>query len=233
MENENRPNAPVPINDLNSFPNASKINKNIKEDKPKVKPKQDQVVKDGHVSLKKQSAWKRAKHRIFEQEGAELKEYVINDVLIPSIKDTISNIVANGVDIILYGEARHVSSRRSGIFGGSTRYGNYVSYNSISTNRSNINNVRDRVGSSSAVRANLSLDDFIFQNRKEAVDILDRMSTILTDYGIVTVADLYDMCGLKTPYTFNNYGWNDLSTAGVTLTRDGYLLSLPTPQVLD
>lgn len=230
---ENRPNVSVPVSDLSKYPNASSNLKRMNDaDKPKAKPKQEQIIKDGHVSLKKQSAWKRAKHRIFEQEGAELKEYVVNDVLIPSIKDTISNIVANGIDILLYGEARHTNKRQS-IFGGTTRYGNYVSYNSISSNKSSSGGVRDRVASSASVRSRLALDDFIFQNRGEALDILDRMSTILTDYGIVTVADLYDMCGLKTPYTYNNYAWRDLSTAGVSLTRDGYLLSLPTPQVLD
>lgn len=232
---ENRPNVSVPVSDLSKYPNASSsstLKRMNDADKPKAKPKQEQIIKDGHVSLKKQSAWKRAKHRIFEQEGAELKEYVINDVLIPSIKDTISNIVANGIDILLYGEARHTNKRQS-IFGGTTRYGNYVSYNSISSNKSSSGGVRDRVASSASVRSRLALDDFIFQNRGEALDILDRMSTILTDYGIVTVADLYDMCGLKTPYTYNNYAWRDLSTAGVSLTRDGYLLSLPTPQVLD
>lgn len=103
---ENRPNVSVPVKDLNSFPNASStLKRRPTEDIPKAKPKQEQIVKSDHVSVKKQSAWKKAKHRIFEQEGAELKNYVVNDVLIPSIKDTISNIVANGIDILLYGEA--------------------------------------------------------------------------------------------------------------------------------
>lgn len=231
---ENRPNSPVPINDFNNYPNASSsLKKMSEEDKPKAKPKQEQIVETNHVSVKKQSAWKKAKHRIFEQEGAELKNYVVNDVLIPSIKETISNIVANGVDILLYGDARHTMSRRQGILGGSTRYGNYVSYNSISNSKPNNSIARPSVGNSTGIRSRLSLDDFIFQNRMEAMDILDRMSTLLTDYGVVTVADLYDMCGLKTPYTYNNYAWKDLSTAGVSLTRDGYLLNLPTPQVLD
>jgi hypothetical protein len=79
----------------------------------------------------------------------------------------------------------------------------------------------------------LALDDFIFQTRGEATDILNQLSTILTDYGVVTVADLYELCGLRTPYTYNNYAWRDLSTAGVSMTRDGYLLNLPTPQTLD
>lgn len=231
---ENRPNVSVPVSDLNSFPNASStLKRRPTEDIPKAKPKQEQIVKSDHVSVKKQSAWKKAKHRIFEQEGAELKNYVVNDVLIPSIKDTISNIVANGIDILLYGEARHTLGKRQGILGGATRYGNYVSYNSISSSKSNNSSAHPSMGSSAGIRSRLSLDDFIFQNRREALDILDRMSTLLTDYGIVTVADLYDMCGLKTPYTFNNYAWKDLSTAGVSLTRDGYLLNLPTPQALD
>lgn len=231
---ENRPNvAPVPINSFDKYPNASySAHKLEKGEKPKAKPKQDPIIKPGHVSVKKQSAWRKAKHRIFEQEGAELKSYVINDVLIPSIKDTISNIVSNGIDIILYGEARHIGQKRSGIFGGS-RNGNYVSYSSINNPKSSNTSIRSSVGGAASIRNSLALDDFIFQSRVEALDILDRMSTILNDYGIVTVADLYDMCGLRTPYTYNNYAWRDLSTAGVTLNRDGYLLVLPTPHILD
>ena len=229
---ENRPNPQIPISGVDAYPNASYSSKHVQQDKPKAKPKQEAIIKEGRVSTKKQSAWRKAKHRIFEQEGKELKDYVINDVLVPSIKDTISNIVSNGVDILLYGEARHVGQRKPGILGGN-RFGNYVTYNSISSGRSASVVNRPGMVSASAVRNTLSLDDFIFQTRGEANDILDRMSTILTDYGIVTVADLYDMCGLKSEYTYNNYAWKDLSTAGVTLTKDGYLLSLPTPYALD
>lgn len=219
----------IPINS-DPYPNASRKAINANE-KPKTKPKQEAIVDTAKVSTKKQSAWRRAKHRIFEQEGKELKEYVVNDVLIPSIKDTISNMVSNGIDILLYGEARHLSQRRTGIFGG-IRNGNYVTYNSNST-RISSPGVRSGMVSNTVVRNNLALDDFIFETRQDANDVLDHLSTILIDYGIVTVADLYNMCGKNAPYTFNNYAWKDLSTAGVSLTRDGYLLNLPTPQPLD
>ncbi len=228
---ENRPNAPVPISSFDTYPNASRAATN--ENKPKAKPKQEAIIKEGRVKLKKQSAWRKAKHRIFEQEGKELKEYAIYDVLIPAIKDTISNIVANGVDILLYGEAKHINVKRTGILGNSPRY-NYVSYGSINnSNKPTPSSARRTLSSSSALRNNLALDDFIFQTRGEATDILNQLSTILTDYGVVTVADLYELCGLRTPYTYNNYAWRDLSTAGVSMTRDGYLLNLPTPQTLD
>ena len=229
---ENRPNVNIPINNLEKYPNASySAQKLEKQERPKVKPKQEAIIKPGRVMTKKQSAWRRAKHRIFEEEGKELKSYVINDVLVPSIKETISNIVSNGVDILLYGEARHVGQKRTSIFGGQ-RSGVYYNYSTNSATGVKPGSGRS-VGSGSVVRNSLALDDFIFPTRREAVDILDQLSTILTDYGVVTVADLYEMCGLRTPYTYNNYAWRDLSTAGVTLTRDGYLLSLPTPQTLD
>ena len=228
---ENRPKPQIPITNIESYPNAS-ISRRQEIEKSKAKPKQDAIIKEGRVSTKKQSAWRKAKHRIFEQEGKELKNYIINDVLIPSAKETISTMVSNGIDILLYGEVKHIGQKKGGILGGS-RYGNYVSYNSISSNRNSSVVGRPGMASAANLRDSLSLDDFIFQTRREADDILNSMSTILTDYGIVTVADLYDLCGLKSQYTYNNYAWKDLSTAGVTLTRDGYLLNLPTPYALD
>lgn len=228
---ENRPKPQIPINSVESYPNAS-TSRRMELEKPKTKPKQEAIIKEGAVSTKKQSAWRKAKHRIFEQEGKELKNYIINDVLIPSAKETISTMVSNGIDILLYGEARHVAQRKPGILGGS-RYGNYVSYNSISSNRTGITTNRPGMASAANLRESLSLDDFIFETRDDANKILSSMSDILSVYNVVTVTDLYDLCKLKSHYTYNNYGWNDLSTAGVTLTRDGYLLNLPTPYAID
>lgn len=228
---ENRPNPQIPINSIDSYPNASKA-KNVDANKPKTKPKSEAIIQKDHVTVKKQSAWQKAKRRIFEEEGKELKGYIIDDVLIPSIKEVISNIVSNGVDILLYGEVKHIGQRKPTIFGGTSRFGNYINYGSTASRPSIINN-RNGVAPDSTVRRNLSLDDFLFDTKKDANDILDTMSTILIDYGIVTVADLYDLCGLSTPYTYNNYGWKDLSTAGVSLTPSGYLLNLPTPQLLN
>lgn len=222
---ENRSDRPL-VGGGASFNKGSESNRSIR-------PKPEAVVNSNSVSFKKQSAWKRAKHRIFEKEGKDLKNYVINDVLIPSIKETISNVVSNGIDILLYGEARHIASRRSSIFGnsGGSRYGNYVTYNSISNPRTTNTGVRSGISSSAALRESLALDDILFETRVQANDVLSRMSDILSSdrNHIVTVADLYNLCGLVAPFTYNNYGWDDLSTAGVTLTKDGYLLNLPTP----
>lgn len=196
------------------------------------KEREKAIVDKGSVHLKKKSGFAEFKHQLFAEEGADLKGYIVNDVLIPTIKSTISDVVSNGIDILLYGEARHGKSRITP----SGRGGNYVSYNSISSRNDSHGSrgiIRPGTNSSVGLRSSLQIDSFVFDTRAKAMEILDRLCTIVDDYGIVAVSDLYDLCGEVCPYTYNNYGWRDLRNAGITLVRDGYLLSLPTPQVLD
>lgn len=54
------------------------------------------------------------------------------------------------------------------------------------------------------------------------------MDKIISDYGMVTVADLYDLCGLPCrDYTANKYGWTNLYSAKAVRVRAGYKLELP------
>lgn len=219
----------VPINSVSDYPNASFANNPKQaEQQRKQREKQEAVIKEGHVTVKKQNAFRRAKKKIVDEDGQNLKEYVVNDVLIPTVKNTIWDIITNGLDILLYGEARH--GKQSG--GAISKNGPYVRYQSISNPRPN-NTGRVISPSGTSIRSALALDDFIFPTRAEANDILYRMCGIIDQYGNVTVADLYDLCNMRCPYTYNNYVWTDLSTAGVTLVRDGYLLNLPSPRALE
>ena len=70
-------------------------------------------------------------------------------------------------------------------------------------------------------------DDIILDTRKEAEEVLDRMDDLIDTYGVVSVADLYDLVGISGNYTDNKYGWTNLRNADVQRVRDGYLLKLP------
>lgn len=222
---------PVVINSTPNYPNAS-YSRSGEPAKEVKREKQQPIVSEGRVSIQKKSAWRRAKHKILAENGEQLKNYIVDDVLIPTIKNTAYDIIANAANILLFGEPKK-GNRPAGLFGGRSTYGNYVSYNNISSSKPVGPGARTGIPSATSLRNGLALDDFVFETRREAIDVLDRLSTILTDYGVVTVADLYDLCNLRCPYTYNNYAWRDLSTAGVNLTRNGYLLSLPTPHTLD
>ena len=59
------------------------------------------------------------------------------------------------------------------------------------------------------------------------------MDELIEHYGIVSVADLYDLVGITGSYTDNKYGWTDIRTAQVVRVRDGYKIKLPRAIPLD
>ena len=69
--------------------------------------------------------------------------------------------------------------------------------------------------------------DITFETRGDAEAVLEQMDDVIDRYGIVTVADMYDMADLTAPYTSNKYGWTSINSAEVVRVRDGYILKLP------
>ena len=138
------------------------------------------------------------------------------DVLVPAVKKAISDIVVNGIDMILYGEAGHTKKRSTS---------SYISYNKYSDRRDEREYSRARVG--------YSYDDIILDSRGEAEEVLDRMFELLDTYQFVSVADLYDLVGVTGNYTDNKYGWTNLRGAEAVRVRDGYVLKLPKAYPID
>ena len=116
--------------------------------------------------------------------------------------------------MILYGEARGKDRRRDS--------GSRVSYTKY------YERDRDREYDRNRSRRSVyDYDDIILDTRREAEDVLNRMDDLIDAYGMVSVADLYDLVGVSGNYTDNKYGWTNLRNAEVRRTRDGYLIKLP------
>lgn len=176
------------------------------------KKKIDKVVR-GNVKTKKKSEIKKFTDIFLSEDVDDVKSYIMFDVLIPAVKKAISDIVVNGIDMLLYGETGHTKKSSTG---------SKVSY------RSYYERERDRHPSSrSSVRGGYDFYDITLDNRGEAEEVLARMDDLMDTYGIVSVADLYDLVGEPSNYTDNKYGWTDIRNASVVRTRDGYMLKLP------
>jgi len=131
-------------------------------------------------------------------------------VIKPVVKKAISDIVVNGIDMILYGEAGHTKKSN----GTKPSYRSY--YESNNSNRATIR------------RTAYSFDDIVMDNRADAEEVLDSMLATIDKYGIVSVADMYDLVGITGNYTDNKYGWTDLRSARIERERDGgYTINLP------
>lgn len=187
----------------NSHRSKEEVN-NPPAEKKEIKP----VVK-GKVVKKKNNVRKLTD--VFVSEDVQnVKSYILMDVLVPAIKKAISDIVTNGIDMMLYGESGRTKKRSSA---------DYVSYNRYYDRRD-----RDE---RYVTKSRYSYDDIIFESRAEAEEVLDRMSEIIDTYGAVSVADLYDLVDVSGTYTDNNYGWDNVHNAEAVRVRDGYILKLP------
>ena len=169
-------------------------------------------VTKGKVKVKKKSELHKLADTFISEDAAKVKSYVIGDVLIPAIKKAISDIVTNGIDMILYGETGH--SKRSS----SSR----ISYSKYYDDRRD-----DRRSSTSSLRSRYDYDDVIFETRDEAKEVLERMDELIDLYGVASIADFYDLAGITGNYTDNKYGWTNLASADVIRVRDGYTIKLP------
>lgn len=168
------------------------------------KKKLEKVVV-GQVKTKKKNGMSKLVSGFVSDDAHNIKSYLVKDVVIPTIKKTITDIV----DMILYG-GKHKSSRTPA---------SRVSY------RSFYDEPRER-RESVAVQA-YNYDDIILDSRGDAEEVLDRLNELIDTYKIASVADLYDLVGISGNYTDNRYGWTNLSNAYVDRTRDGYQLKLP------
>lgn len=179
-----------------------------------------QKVVSGKAKTKKNETRKLTDLFISEDAG-NVKSYIFIDVLVPAIKKAISDIVTDGIDMILYGGSGGDRRRKSSA--------DRVSY------RNYYDDQRGGRGSGSRFdsRNRFDYDDIVFNTRGEAELARQQMVELIDRYGFVTVADMYDMADLTAPYTANSYGWMNIRSAEPVRVRDGYILKLPKATPID
>jgi hypothetical protein len=175
----------------------------------KTREKRVEKVVKGNVRSKKKTEIQKLADVFISEDVANVKSYIIFDVLIPAAKRVISDTV----DTLLYGE----SGRKGKSNSSKASYERY--YDRSNSNRTNTPKTRSR--------STYDYDEIVLDNRGEAEEVLSRMVDLVETYGLVSVADLYDLCGMSCNYTDNNYGWTDIRSANVVRVRDGYLIKLP------
>lgn len=151
---------------------------------------------------------------VFMPEDVEkVKSHIIFDVLIPSAKKAVYDMVTNGIEMILYGETGTVSHKSS--------TSSKISYRQFYDDRTT------RPSESTRMNSVVDFEDIILDHRGEAESILERLDELVSMYGMASVADMYDLVGITAPYTANNYGWTDIRNAKVVRIRDGYVIKMP------
>lgn len=188
-------------------------------------------VVEGEVIRRKKPLGKRFKELLLGGDSRSVGEYVFMDVLVPAIRDMISDAATTSIERMVYGGDVRPHHRRPSQRGGGL--GN-VRYDRIGAPVGRREDPRDRGRDlSRRARATHDFDEVILPTRVEADEVLTSMFDLLDKYEVATVADLYQLVGVTSKYTDDKWGWTDLRGSGVTRTRGGgYLLDLPEPEPL-
>ena len=217
------------------MPNESKLVRDRDRSKPEFPSNSESTSRRSSEEIKtrlqpivkgriRKKGWgSKIKESLVGTDNPSLMNYILFDIVIPAAKDTISHIVTGGIEMLLYGEKRHRPSniRRDG----SRSHVSYTSFYDGSEDRSRNDNrqAQDRH----------SFDDVVFSSRGEAEEVLSKMSEIVDEYGLISVADFYDLCNLQSNFTDNRYGWESLKDAFTERTREGYIIRLPRTKPLN
>lgn len=189
------------------------------------KERRAEKVVTGEARIKKKSEIAKFMGELVSDDAENVKDYVLMDVFVPSIKRAISEIASSifntlndGVDLFLYGKLGSPNKTKTTSSISRSAYGKVYDQRNSSIRREQTR------------RPGLDYNDIILDSRGEAEKILMTMEDIIATYGMVSVYEFYDLAGIDPPggYANNYYGWTDVSKATISRQRDGgYLLSMP------
>ena len=186
-------------------------------------------IAEGKVIKRKRSLGSKVKESFTGDDAQSVGDYLIFDVVIPALKATISDVASQGVERMLFGEARPRSTGYSSPV--RKNYTNYSTARVAQPNSDIVGGPRREV--SQQGRSSHNFDEVIFETRGEAEAVLEMLGNLINEYDVATVADLYEMVNITGEFTDQRWGWYDLQGASVQPSRAGYLLNLARPQPLN
>jgi hypothetical protein len=206
------------------FPSNSNVSKEGRIDEEK----DIQRVTSGQATRRKKSLGRKFKETFIAGDAKTALSYSLVDILFPMVRDTIAEAAQEGIRMLILGDYRRRGTNPPP--SGPTGYVNYRNYSTqMGGSRSWTPISSPHRALSRRARSQHDFDELLLDSRSEAEQVIDQLFDVVSRYDTATVADLYELVGLASNHTDHKWGWTDLRGAGVTRTRDGYLLDLPDP----
>ena len=201
------------MNNMEYPSNSDKARKEQRESELIEKKKIEKVVQ-GPVKIKK-NRMREFTDAFISEDIANVKTHIVSDVLIPTIKNTVADIIIDSVRMI-FGVA---PNRKTG----GSSVNSKISYSSFYNGSQN-----DRFSEPRTKSTGFDYDQIVL-DRRDAEEVLSRLDEAIEEYGQASVGDLYDALGVTCDnYQINSYGWSSIVTARVVPVRGGgYVLDMP------
>ena len=194
--------------------NYSSNSNKSKDEKEKKKEKFKSVVHK-KVTMKKKNKLMQIASRFLPQDETSIMDHIVDEYIIPSIGNTLIDTISYIFNLKRSGSKRNIS--------GSSYRDYYEKGRDSETRESRRDN------------SIYAYTDIVFDYRPDAEDVLEHMEAALEEYGIVSVADLYDLADIPTRnYATNDYGWTSLARAEIIRARGGgYKIKFPRAMPID
>jgi len=211
---------------MHEFPaNSAKARRGPDGPLPDERPNKIEQVTSAEAELMNRGLGRRFKDTFVNGNARMAFDYMVLEVVVPAIQNTLVDAFQGGVEKLIRGDSRPRRTMSS-VY---SERPPQVNYAGMSTNQLSPSRTLSR-----SSRARHDFGEIRIQHRPEAEDVLDRMYEELSRYGTVSVSVLYELTGIQSSHTDYKWGWNSLRGARVRpLRQGGYALELPDPQPLD
>lgn len=190
------------------------------------KQKLQPVVTNGVVTTKK-SLGQKFREAFISDDARSVKSFIFEEVVVPTIKNTIIDVM----EMVMFGSS---SGRRRGVNRRDDRdrvsYSSYYSYGgSRGSDRDRRRDDRDRYREDEKV----NYRSVVLRERRDAMQVVDELRERIHRYGSATIADLFDLIDVSSQYTDNNWGWTDERDIDYRRVANGYLIDVREAEHLD
>ena len=181
--------------------------------------KKVEKVVAGKVTAKPKTGLAKFAETFFAEDIHKVKDYIIKDVIMPTIKDTVWTIIARGSERLIFGETGHTPKNSKLPF---------VNYGGL------FKSSPQQTPSVNSTSSQYSVDNIILEDRGDAEKVLTAMNAHISEFGEVSISTLYEFIGEPIgDFMSTRWGWRSLNTAVIMRTSNGgYKLDLPRPMSL-
>ena len=209
-----------------------------------VNPEKDDIKKrDAIVKGKerKPGLFSRAGVLFFGDDGFKgVTEHLVRDIFIQSIQTTISDVATNTINTIsdvattsikraIFGESYDDRRRNSNDYwNGSRRYVDNRMYASRGRGYVDYSRHSEQPRHHKSDNVSNVVRVIEFDSANDANEVLSYMIDSIEQYGLVTVADFYELSDVASKFTDHQFGWTNLDGVRVVPIRGGgFYISFP------
>lgn len=203
-----------------------------KETPVKEAPKATPIVNKSAIVSTKKPLGQRFKDAFIAEDIADVRSWLIQDVLIPGAKNTILDMLS-----MVFFSKSGGRSASSYSFYRPKGYGysgaSYAPYYQSQYNGQAHSGIQRQDRSYVSHNAKVDYREVVLERRDDAQRVVDEMRGRIMEFGQVSIAEMLDFMEITSSYVDNNWGWTNPNCIGIKRMANGWLIDVAEAEPLE